>query len=240
MGLDFNNKKWGTDPHQKSLPELNNEIVICNSELVMIESRLRLCWVSRDSRCEYTVLYMNGTSTISFNLAKHPTGSLCCSFPRWFHLHRPPKCPQMRRSVLPEQQSSKQGQRWQCTSAGSGRYIRNTHDTNKCQTQCFISGGVFFFVNSAAVTFLLFLCVPFVHCGHINTCAMWIMTIKITTMAFVWQQKPCFDNQYTADFNALEQKIPQLQWSHFMLQSRTSEVEHSPADSKLMHTKSSL
>lgn len=144
MGLDFNNKKWGTDPHQKSLPELNNEIVICNSELVMIESRLRLCWVSRDSRCEYTVLYMNGTSTISFNLAKHPTGSLCCSFPQWFHLHRPPKCPQMRRSVLPEQQSSKQGQRWQCTSAGSGRYIRNTHDTNKCQTQCFISGGFFF------------------------------------------------------------------------------------------------
>lgn len=164
MGLDFNNKKWGTDPHQKSLPELNNEIVICNSELVMIESRLRLCWVSRDSRCEYTVLYMNGTSTISFNLAKHPTGSLCCSFPRWFHLHRPPKCPQMRRSVLPEQQSSKQGQRWQCTSAGSGRYIRNTHDTNKCQTQCFISGGVFFCEQCCSNFSAFFVC-PF--------CALW-------------------------------------------------------------------
>lgn len=164
MGLDFNNKKWGTDPHQKSLPELNNEIVICNSELVMIESRLRLCWVSRDSRCEYTVLYMNGTSTISFNLAKHPTGSLCCSFPRWFHLHRPPKCPQMRRSVLPEQQSSKQGQRWQCTSAGSGRYIRNTHDTNKCQTQCFISGG-FFFCEQCCSNFSAFFVCPF--------CALW-------------------------------------------------------------------
>lgn len=164
MGLDFNNKKWGTDPHQKSLPELNNEIVICNSELVMIESRLRLCWVSRDSRCEYTVLYMNGTSTISFNLAKHPTGSLCCSFPRWFHLHRPPKCPQMRRSVLPEQQSSKQGQRWQCTSAGSGRYIRNTHDTNKCQTQCFISGGGFFCEQCCSNFSAFFVC-PF--------CALW-------------------------------------------------------------------
>lgn len=164
MGLDFNNKKWGTDPHQNSLPELNNEIVICNSELVMIESRLRLCWVSRDSHCEYTVLYMNGTSTISFNLAKHPTGSLCCSFPRWFHLHRPPKCPQMRRSVLPEQQSSKQGQRWQCTSAGSGRYIRNTHDTNKCQTQCFISGGVFFCEQCCSNFSAFFVC-PF--------CALW-------------------------------------------------------------------
>lgn len=164
MGLDFNNKKWGTDPHQKSLPELNNEIVICNSELVMNESRLRLCWVSRDCRCEYTVLYMNGTSTISFNLAKHPTGSLCCSFPRWFHLHRPPKCPQMRRSVLPEQQSSKQGQRWQCTSAGSGRYIRNTHDTNKCQTQCFISGGVFFCEQCCSNFSAFFVC-PF--------CALW-------------------------------------------------------------------
>lgn len=164
MGLDFNNKKWGTDPHQKSLPELNNEIVICNSELVMIESRLRLCWVSRDSRCEYTVLYMNGTSTISFNLAKHPTGSLCCSFPRWFHLHRPPKCPQMRRSVLPEQQSSKQGQRWQCTSAGSGRYIRNTHDTNKCQTQCFISGEVFFCEQCCSNFSAFFVC---------PLCALW-------------------------------------------------------------------
>lgn len=164
MALDFNNKKWGTDPHQKSLPELNNEIVICNSELVMNESRLRLCWVSRDCRCEYTVLYMNGTSTISFNLAKHPTGSLCCSFPRWFHLHRPPKCPQMRRSVLPEQQSSKQGQRWQCTSAGSGRYIRNTHDTNKCQTQCFISGG-FFFCEQCCSNFSAFFVCPF--------CALW-------------------------------------------------------------------
>lgn len=110
--------------------------------------------------------------------------------------------------------------------------------TNVRHNVLFLEGG--FFVNSAAVTFLLFLCVPFVHCGHINTCAMWIMTIKITTMAFVWQQKPCFDNQYTADFNALEQKIPQLQRSHFMPQSRTSEVEHSPADNKLMHTKSSL
>lgn len=163
MGLDFNNKKWGTDPHQKSLPELNNEIVICNSELVMIESRLRLCWVSRDSRCEYTVLYMNGTSTISFNLAKHPTGSLCCSFPRWFHLHRPPKCPQMRRSVLPEQQSSKQGQRWQCTSAGSGRYIRNTHDTNKCQTQCFISGGFFFCCSNFSAFFVCPFCALWAH-----------------------------------------------------------------------------
>lgn len=166
MGLDFNNKKWGTDPHQKSLPELNNEIVICNSELVMNESRLRLCWVSRDCRCEYTVLYMNGTSTISFNLAKHPTGSLCCSFPRWFHLHRPPKCPQMRRSVLPEQQSSKQGQRWQCTSAGSGRYIRNTHDTNKCQTQCFISGGVFFCeqcCSNFSAFFVCPFCAPWAH-----------------------------------------------------------------------------